>query len=194
MQFSCTFSCLGGGGGEGGNGGGEGSNGGGGGGSDGGGGGNGGGGGGSDGGGGGNGVGGGGSGGDVINHEAFKTRTTITQTTHSTLHQTPTKNTKKKSFIPQKHPKQKYPPPPPVLEDGGESGEEVFDGWSHLGHAYDVDDGLESSEDAAEHLGILFPQVLVQHHPQVTHQLLLMGGGGGGWVEQEGNGKDGGGS
>ena len=71
MQFSCTFSCLGGGGGEGGNGGGEGSNGGGGGGSDGSGGGNGGGGGGSDGGGGGNGGGGGGSGGDVINHEAF---------------------------------------------------------------------------------------------------------------------------
>lgn len=40
----------------------------------------------------------------------------------------------------------------------------------------DVDDGLEGPQDAAQDFGVLLSQVLVQHHAQVTHQLLLRGG------------------
>lgn len=36
-----------------------------------------------------------------------------------------------------------------------------------------INDGLQRSQDAAQHLGVLLSQVLIQHHTQVTHQLLL---------------------
>ena len=40
----------------------------------------------------------------------------------------------------------------PVLENGREARQQVLDGRRHLGHADDVDDGLERAEDRAEHL------------------------------------------
>ena len=43
----------------------------------------------------------------------------------------------------------------------------------HVYRTDDIDDGLQGSQDATQHLGILFSQVLVQHYSQVTHQLLL---------------------
>mmetsp|Transcript_64871 Transcript_64871/g.127370 ORF Transcript_64871/g.127370 Transcript_64871/m.127370 type:complete len:523 (-) Transcript_64871:1273-2841(-) len=60
-----------------------------------------------------------------------------------------------------------------ILEDGREARQQVFDGGLHLGHADDVDDGLEPSDDGPEHFGVLLAQVLVQHHPQVRHQSVL---------------------
>ena len=32
----------------------------------------------------------------------------------------------------------------PVLQDGREPGQKVFDGWGHLGHSNDIHNGLES--------------------------------------------------
>ncbi len=49
-----------------------------------------------------------------------------------------------------------------ILENGCEPGQQVLDGRRHLGHADYVDDGLEGAQDRAQHLGVLFTQVLVQ--------------------------------
>eukprot|EP00962_Isochrysis_galbana_P056214 scaffold28112_cov112-Isochrysis_galbana.AAC.2 len=62
----------------------------------------------------------------------------------------------------------------PVLEDGREAGQQVLDGRGHLGHPDDVDNRLEGAQNGAEHLGVLLPQVLVQDHTQVAHELLLV--------------------
>lgn len=56
----------------------------------------------------------------------------------------------------------------PIFEDWSETREEVFDGWSHLGHSNDVDNGLESGEDTAEDFGVLLSQVLVENHTKMT--------------------------
>lgn len=61
----------------------------------------------------------------------------------------------------------------PIFEDGGETGEEIFDGWGHLGHSDHVDNALQGPQDTAQYLRVLLSQVLVQHHSQVTHQSLL---------------------
>lgn len=61
----------------------------------------------------------------------------------------------------------------PIFEDGGETGEEIFDGWSHLGHSDHVDNALQGPQNTAQYLGVFLSQVLVQHHSQVTHQSLL---------------------
>lgn len=43
----------------------------------------------------------------------------------------------------------------------------------HTKRTDDVNDGLQRAQDAAQHLGVLLSQVLVQNNPQVTHQFLL---------------------
>mmetsp|Transcript_30967 Transcript_30967/g.55423 ORF Transcript_30967/g.55423 Transcript_30967/m.55423 type:complete len:657 (+) Transcript_30967:141-2111(+) len=61
----------------------------------------------------------------------------------------------------------------PVLQDGRQAGEEVLDGRRHLGHADHVDNALERAQDGAQHLGVLFAEVLVEHDAKVPHQRLL---------------------
>jgi len=61
-----------------------------------------------------------------------------------------------------------------VLEDGREARQEVLDGRRHLGHADHVHNGLETAEDATEHLGVLLAQALVEHHAKMAHELLLL--------------------
>ena len=51
-----------------------------------------------------------------------------------------------------------------ILEDRRQPRQEVLDGRGHLGHADHVHDGLESAQDAAQHLRVLLTQVLIQHH------------------------------
>ncbi len=60
-----------------------------------------------------------------------------------------------------------------ILENGCEPGQQVLDGRRHLGHPDDVDDGLQGAQDRAQHLGILFAQVLVQDNlHKITSSLL----------------------
>lgn len=40
-------------------------------------------------------------------------------------------------------------------------------------HTDYINNGLQRSKDATQNLRVLLSQVLVQHHTQVTHQLLL---------------------
>mmetsp|Transcript_34471 Transcript_34471/g.51075 ORF Transcript_34471/g.51075 Transcript_34471/m.51075 type:complete len:339 (+) Transcript_34471:347-1363(+) len=60
-----------------------------------------------------------------------------------------------------------------VLENRSQSGEQILDGRSHLGHTNDVDDGLHSTQDRTQNLWVLFAQILVEEQAQVTHHLLL---------------------
>mmetsp|Transcript_146 Transcript_146/g.351 ORF Transcript_146/g.351 Transcript_146/m.351 type:complete len:636 (+) Transcript_146:233-2140(+) len=62
----------------------------------------------------------------------------------------------------------------PVLEHGREPRQQLLDGRRHLGHADDVDDALERTQDASQHLGVLLSKVLVQHHTQMGQQRLLI--------------------
>mmetsp|Transcript_36498 Transcript_36498/g.67964 ORF Transcript_36498/g.67964 Transcript_36498/m.67964 type:complete len:323 (-) Transcript_36498:1165-2133(-) len=61
----------------------------------------------------------------------------------------------------------------PILQDRRQARQEILDRRSHLRHTDDVHDGFQSAENGAEHLGILFSQVLVQEQTQVPHHLLL---------------------
>jgi hypothetical protein len=63
-----------------------------------------------------------------------------------------------------------------VAEDRSEAREEVFDWWRHLTHADDVANALQPREDGAERVGVLLPQILVQHDAQVAQELLLAAG------------------
>ncbi len=61
----------------------------------------------------------------------------------------------------------------PVAEDGGEAWEEVLDGRLHLADADDGDDGAESTQDGAEHFGVLFAEVFVEDDTQLAHEGVL---------------------
>ncbi len=60
-----------------------------------------------------------------------------------------------------------------ILENGCEPGQQVLYGRRHLGHPDDVDDGLEGAQDGAQHLGVLFAQVLVQDNLHKITSCLL---------------------
>ena len=62
----------------------------------------------------------------------------------------------------------------PVFQDRSKPGEEVLDGWSHLCHADDVDNGLESSQYAAQNFRVLLTKVLIKNNTKMTKQLLLL--------------------
>lgn len=64
----------------------------------------------------------------------------------------------------------------PVFENGCEPGQQVLDGWGHLGHSNDIHNGLESTKNGAQHLWVLLTQVLIQHNSQMPQQLLLITG------------------
>mmetsp|Transcript_29025 Transcript_29025/g.67289 ORF Transcript_29025/g.67289 Transcript_29025/m.67289 type:complete len:780 (-) Transcript_29025:1289-3628(-) len=57
-----------------------------------------------------------------------------------------------------------------ILQNGGEAWQQLLDGRGHLGHTNDVDDALEATQDGAQHLGILFTEVLVQDDTQMAQQ------------------------
>ena len=61
-----------------------------------------------------------------------------------------------------------------ILEDRCETRQQILDGRRHFVHADHVDDALERAQNAAQHLGILFSQILVQDDAQMAHQLLLL--------------------
>ena len=56
----------------------------------------------------------------------------------------------------------------PVLQDGSEPRQQVLDWRRHLGHSNHINNGLEGTQDGAQHLWVLLSQVLIQHHTQVT--------------------------
>mmetsp|Transcript_45842 Transcript_45842/g.81937 ORF Transcript_45842/g.81937 Transcript_45842/m.81937 type:complete len:859 (-) Transcript_45842:1570-4146(-) len=62
----------------------------------------------------------------------------------------------------------------PILQDGRQPWQQVLDRRGHLVHAHHIDNGLEGHQDGPQHLRILLPEVLVEHHPHVAHQLLLL--------------------
>jgi hypothetical protein len=49
-----------------------------------------------------------------------------------------------------------------ILEDRRQPRQQILDGRRHFVHADHVDDALERAQDAAQHFGILFSQILVQ--------------------------------
>lgn len=61
----------------------------------------------------------------------------------------------------------------PVFQDWSQSWKQVLDGWGHLGHTDDVDDSLESPQDATKYFRILFTQILIQNYPKMTKQFFL---------------------
>ena len=62
----------------------------------------------------------------------------------------------------------------PVFQDRSETRQQILDGGCHLGHTNDVHDGLEGTQDGAQHFGVLLSQVLVQDNTQVAQQLFLI--------------------
>lgn len=62
----------------------------------------------------------------------------------------------------------------PILENGGQPGQQVFDWRCHLRHSNDIDNALQRAQNATKYLWVFLTQVLVEDHPQVTQQLLLI--------------------
>ncbi len=60
-----------------------------------------------------------------------------------------------------------------ILQNRSQTRQQVLDWRRHLGHADNVDNGLQSANDRGQHVGVLLAQVLVEHHTQVAHQLLF---------------------
>lgn len=61
-----------------------------------------------------------------------------------------------------------------ILEDGGQSWQQILDGGLHLVHADHVDDSLQSSQNGTQHLRVLLTQTFVQNLTQSRQTSLLL--------------------